>query len=423
MSVFQGALNINKPTDPTIANVSVTIRPNLPGLESSRKEEGKTGHSTGLKTLWTTSDNAQLKELDPLTLEPIGITSQKVLHPSLKGPFSCAHAQSDHLTGNIYNYNLALGRLATYRIFKTSASTGETEILATISGSGVRPAYLHSFFLTEDFVVLCIWNAHFEGMGLKILTERNLLDAIAPFDASLPARWFVIDRKHGRGLVSEFEGPAAFCFHTINAWQETNSKGEVDIVCNLSEYENLDILHSLYYSNMTSEGANAVTFNKEKGVTSLPRFARYRLGNIGSKTTKVGKEIKKAELVLTLPKRTFGDLPTMNPLYQTRPNRYIYSIVNDGRSTFLNSISKVDFETKEVKFWDNEFGHTPGEAIFVPRPDGEEEDDGCLLSVVLDGKGKKSYLVVLDARTMREVGRANCEWVVGLGFHGTHVKV
>jgi torulene dioxygenase len=139
MSVFQGALNINKPTDPTIANVSVTIRPNLPGLESSRKEEGKTGHSTGLKTLWTTSDNAQLKELDPLTLEPIGITSQKVLHPSLKGPFSCAHAQSDHLTGNIYNYNLALGRLATYRIFKTSASTGETEILATISGSGSDP--------------------------------------------------------------------------------------------------------------------------------------------------------------------------------------------------------------------------------------------------------------------------------------------
>jgi torulene dioxygenase len=124
--------------------------------------------------------------------------------------------------------------------------------------------------------VLCIWNAHFEGMGLKILTERNLLDAIAPFDASQPARWFVIDRKHGRGLVSEFESPAAFCFHTINAWQETNSKGEVDIVCNLSEYENLDILHSLYYSNMTSEGANAVTFNKEKGVTSLPRFARYR---------------------------------------------------------------------------------------------------------------------------------------------------
>jgi len=50
------------------------------------------------------------------------------------------------------------------------------------------------------------------------------------------------------------------------------------------------------------------------------------------------------------------------------------------------------------------------------------EDDGVLLSVVLDGPAGKSYLLVLDAQTMTEVGRAQLDGVVGFGFHGTHVS-
>lgn len=43
---------------------------------------------------------------------------------------------------------------------------------------------------------------------------------------------------------------------------------------------------------------------------------------------------------------------------------------------------------------------SPGEAIFLPDPEGkgEGEDEGILLSVVLDGVAGKSYLLVLDAK-------------------------
>ena len=62
------------------------------------------------------------------------------------------------------------------------------------------------------------------------------------------------------------------------------------------------------------------------------------------------------------------------------------------------------------------------EPIFVPNPDGEkEEDDGVLLCVVLDGVKGSSYLLCLDARTMEELGRAEAEFAVALGFHGLHV--
>jgi torulene dioxygenase len=416
MTVFESP----RPTkDPSVANVSVTVQPNMPGIRSAGKDE-KLGHLP-VRNLWAMTDSASLKELDPSTLEPIGLSSQKALHPDLKGPLSCAHTMSDPATGDVYNYNLALGPNPTYRIFRTSAATGETEILAVLSGKGVKPAYLHSFFMTEDFVILCIWNAHFSHKGLKILSEQNLLDAISPFDKSEPNRWFVVDRKHGHGVVAEFQSPAAFCFHTVNAWQ-VGKDGKTDIMCEYVEYENTDVLHSLYYSNLLSSSEQAVTFNDEKGESSLGCLTQYRLSDIGNSPLKHGKDVPTAERVLQIPKRMAGDLPTINPNFEMRVSRYVYTTIHRGFSAFVDGLSKVDTVTKEVSYWDNQKGHTPGEAIFVPDPEGVNEDDGVLLSVVLDGFKETSYLVCLDARTMEEIGRADCGCPVGFGFHGAHIK-
>lgn len=98
----------------------------------------------------------------------------------------------------------------------------------------------------------------------------------------------------------------------------------------------------------------------------------------------------------------------------------MYSLPPTGRSTFIETIIKTDTVTREVLQWNNTAGHTPAEAIFVPRPGGRDEDDGILLSVVLDGHSEKSYLVCLDAKTMRETGRAEMDFVVGFGLHGIH---
>jgi torulene dioxygenase len=121
-----------------------------------------------------------------------------------------------------------------------------------------------------------------------------------------------------------------------------------------------------------------------------------------------------------------GELPTINPSYICRKHRYVYAISNRGLSTVADALCKTDTQTGDVVFWSGPLGHTPGEAIFIPKPvlEGEEleEDDGVLLSVVLDGAAKKSYLLCLDAKNMTELGRAECEFAVSLGFHGHHAK-
>ncbi|HUN09591.1 MAG TPA: carotenoid oxygenase family protein, partial [Aggregatilineales bacterium] len=60
----------------------------------------------------------------------------------------------------------------------------------------------------------------------------------------------------------------------------------------------------------------------------------------------------------------------------------------------------------------------PGEPVFAARPGGTADDDGVLLSVVLDTTAGNSFLLVLDARTLQEVARATLPQAVMFGFHG-----
>ena len=60
------------------------------------------------------------------------------------------------------------------------------------------------------------------------------------------------------------------------------------------------------------------------------------------------------------------------------------------------------------------------EPVFVPRPDApdEDEDDGVILSVFLEQRTKRSFLLVLDAKTFKELGRADLPVHIPLSFHG-----
>ncbi|KAF8836504.1 hypothetical protein BDN67DRAFT_936655 [Paxillus ammoniavirescens] len=425
-SIFRKIFDIFIPPKECVnANIGVTLAVNSPGLNSTvpsnsaqRLGVSEHGSRTGPQTLWAKSDANIYRQFDPETLEPIGYSRQSGLHPSLRGPLSGAHAKSDPITGDVYNFNLELGRTPTYRIFRISAATGRTDIIATVTDA--PSAYMHSILLTKSYVILCVWNAHYAWGGLKIIWERNIMDAIAAFDPTRSALWYVIDKVHDKGVVAKFASEPFFCFHTINAWEEPSATNpcEVDIVADLSVYENLDILKRLYYENLLSASPGSQEFTGEKRETCRPMLRRYRLYSILSRS--VSQPGVAAE-AFTAPRDHSCDLPTVNPRTLTNPSRYIYGVTDRGNSTFFDGLVKYDMYTREPRFWFHH-GQNPGEPIFIASPDGEDEDDGVLLSVVLDGLEGRSFLLVLDASTMEELGRASMECAVGFGFHGLYTS-
>lgn len=399
-------------SSPGMTNIGVTIHTNMPGLRNNENGD------MSIKNLVSFTDNSSIKLLDPKTLEPTGVTDQKSLHPDLAGPLSSAHAQFDPATKDCYNYNLDFRGPAVYRVFHVSAATGKTTVLASISGGDVKPCYIHSFFLTPSYVVLALWPAQFAKGGVKILWERNLLDAIAPFDPSIKTKWHVIDRVNGRGHLATFESPAFFAFHTANAWEEENEDGTVDILANIVQYPNMDILHKFYYENMIATGSGAEAWRGDINKNLVPSLVRYRLGSIDSKARSL-KPTKVATAIMTIDGPTAGDLPTYNPNFAMKENRYVYSLCDRGKSSFVDGLSKVDTITQTSVVWSKEH-HTPGEPIFIADPGQDGEDDGVVLSVVLDGDTGLSYLLCLDAKTFTETGRASVPSAIGFGFHGVH---
>ncbi|TGZ84784.1 carotenoid oxygenase, partial [Ascodesmis nigricans] len=399
VSMFSSRVDLTT-LDASDANVNVTVSYNIPGLSS---------HGQGPNLVAKTDANV-MQILDPETLEPRGVVNQSVLHPSLTGPLSAAHCRVCPKTGDVFNYNLTLGPITTYQIFRISASTEKTDILATIKDAPA--SYIHSFFLTETHVVLCCFSARYKYLGLKLLYVKNILESLSSFSATDPrddAVWYLIPRTPSpTSPIARLTSPAFFSFHCTNAYNLPSS----DIIAECITYRTLDILSKFYLAHLRGDSPAAIDW-VDKGRGVLTRFL-------------LSPSRGTVERVYEAPAELAVELPTLNPRFVARRHRYTYALVSRGRSTLLDGIVKFDAEAEGgegegVKVWECH-GHTPGEAVFVGDPEGTEEDDGVLLSVVLDGMKGVSYLLCLDARTMVEVGRAEVGGVVGLGFHGNFVK-
>ncbi|KAK3300904.1 retinal pigment epithelial membrane protein-domain-containing protein [Chaetomium fimeti] len=421
---------------PTLYNVGVTVNVDLPLFKRpAQPAVDAQGHRAASIVIGT--DAGVMCEMDPKTMDPVDFPKHSKFHPDLKGPLGGAHGKFDQETGDYINYNLELGKQPVYRVFQVSAATGKTDILATIP---YKAAFIHSFFMTRNYVVLLVPVAHYQWKGGKIVWEGNLHDSLKPFDPAETCRWFVVDRRHGKGVVAEFASPARFFFHTVNAFEDDDG----DVFCEVTDYPNRYIVDCYYYDVILDRNGKATEFwtDGQLAHKSFSRLARYRLrkkdfiassggggGGGGSKDVK----LPTPEIVMEVPAPHAGDMPVINPRYRGRKHRYGYFLVSRVLSTLFDGIAKIDTETRELLRWEGPRGHTPGEAIFVPRPataaatadDGDgvvpDEDDGVLLSVVLDGANRTSYLLCLDARTMTELGRAECEFAVAIGLHGRHV--
>ena len=114
------------------------------------------------------------------------------------------------------------------------------------------------------------------------------------------------------------------------------------------------------------------------------------------------------------------ELPRINYMRcNERPYRYVWGVGADAG--WLDRIVKADVTERSATVW-SEDGCFPGEPVFVARPDARDEDDGVLLSVVFDGRSERSFLLVLDAASLEELGRAEVPHQIPFGFHGQFAR-
>ncbi len=165
---------------------------------------------------------------------------------------------------------------------------------------------------------------------------------------------------------------------------------------------------------------------------------RYKLSNIpkhaslSAPSRKTPPKPAPAEIVFELDESMNFELPTINPKWYLKRYQYTYGVNHSGlnQSLIYDRIIKVDLDKVAkgdqktcVQYW-VEDQCTPSEPVFVPTPNATKEDDGVLLSIVLDGRRRTGFLLILDAQTLEEIARADMPegTVAPHNFHGMFVS-
>jgi len=312
---------------------------------------------------------------DPRTLETLGVAQPP------EGESPTAHPHVDPLTGDLINAAVHFGPRSSY-VISTKAAGGAWRKIGAVGAR--EPGYLHSFGLTERYVVLVL--------GPLNVNPLRLATSDTPFIENY--RWrpergtdvVAIDRASGE-VAGRWTAEALFTFHHINAYEEGR-----ELVVDLTAYEDAGIVDALFVDKLRA--AATVPAGQPK---------RLRLGPDGALSIETLVEVGL-------------ELPRIDERRNTKPYRVTWGI--DG----FDAIARVDVVTGEFARW-HEDGCHPGEPVFVPAPDGETDGEGVLLSVVLDGNEGRSFLLVLDAATLGEVARARLPHHVPFGFHGQFYDV
>jgi len=248
---------------------------------------------------------------------------------------------------------------------------------------------MHSFALTPRFAVLVEYPLLANSVSL--LAGRSIVDS-HDWRPRQGTRFTVVERSTG-SVVCRSTTPAFFCYHQVNALEDDGA-----LLVDLPSTGGEQALHQFDLAALRGPGPR----------TPSGELRRYRVPLDGGPVT------------YRLLSATPFEFPRI--AYESRlgrPYRHVYGVGTPSTLTtsFSDRLVKVDVEDGSSRTW-AEPGCWPGEPVFVAEPTGTAEDAGVVLSLVLEGRTRRSFLLVLDAATFREVARAEVPHAAPLGFHG-----
>lgn len=328
-------------------------------------------------------------EFDPHTLRTVGVMGWD---SSNFGRSTTVHPHLDDERGEAINLVTRYGAVSTYvfRRFDTAAAdevSGETLATRRVS----RPSYIHSFGMTARYLVLVEFPLVVNPVSL-LLWLRPYIENFR-WRPDRGTRFHVFDRDtgaHVRSVTTE----AFFAFHHVNAYDQDS-----EVVVDLVGYDDASVIESFYLHRLEEPDAR------------IPpgTLRRFRIP-LDGRADRVREEVL-SPTAIELPSLDYGRM-------NTRPeHRYVYGVGLRADRGFYDQLVKIDTVERATRTW-YETDCYPGEGVFVGRPGRDDEDDGVVLSVVLDAARGASFLLVLDAATFAEVARAELPHPVLFGYHG-----
>jgi carotenoid cleavage dioxygenase-like enzyme len=257
---------------------------------------------------------------------------------------------------------------------------------------------MHSFAITENHIVLTEFPLVFSPMT-AMLSGKAPKDCLT-WEPERGTNFLVIHKRTGE-LTAVYKGAACFAFHHINAYEQDGN-----IVVDIAATDEPELLRKSYLKPLRA----AIRSEDHP----LSEYRRYCLPLATRKRGSLRHELISEHRVEMV---TVNDEATRGRYY-----RYAYGVSHNTRwHDLVGQLVKVDVERRSSQTW-FEPDTYPNEPIFVAAPGSTREDDGVILSVVLNIAQGRSFLLVLDATGFRELGRAHLPHHIPLEFHGIFIR-
>jgi hypothetical protein len=261
-----------------------------------------------------------------------------------------------------------------------------------------RVPYMHSMLETKSYVVLIV--------SSKRMAYDQALNAFPhgffagfPFERDAPLSFEVLQKHldghltHAATCVVEGAREAAHIFHSINVYDAEDGTIVADVTW-----------------------ANGDDFDGGASVTSRG-LCRFIISPHAQRATR---------MMLSSEVHEFAHC---SPKVLQRPHRYVWGLRFPQRELNAESVDaltpndvvKVDTASGEIVTWALH-GYSASEPQMVPHPgDRAAEDEGVLLIPANEIAQERSWLLVLDARNLRELARLPAPIEVNTGLHNLFV--
>lgn len=319
-------------------------------------------------------------ELSENDLTTLGEDDLGVVRPAFS-----AHPHRVASRRAIYGFGLGVGPRTSVAVYELPDERPPRTI-ARFSLDGLR--FNHDFAVTERHAVFLFSPTYLSVPDLLVFRRGPASSARWRPERGVEVVLVGLDAPHE---VTRFHVDAFHMEHVVNAFERDGQ-----IVIDQVDYP-------------SPLGLERFVSGLVRGVIQAPLASRLRRVVIDP-----SRRTARAELLADRPL----ELPRVSPRVESRPHRFAWLA---GSSTeFIDSVLAFDLETGAVETYTPGPDRYPSEAVFVPRASGETEDDGWLLTMILDARQRTSHLAVLDARRVGDgpIARLHFDHLIPFGFHG-----
>ena len=329
-------------------------------------------------------------EFDPKTLQTLGVLNYNDNYPKTK-IHDTAHPHYDPELKEHLGYFTQFGKTSSHNLFKIKDGTTTREIIATYETQ--EPSYMHSFGLTQNYAILMGLPLVASPLSLKFLNKGFIQNF--SWKPALGTKFIVFDRIAGK-LVGVFKTEPFFAFHAVNAFEQDRN-----IIFDIITYPDASIIFkdSLFTNILAPTDSQYI---------SKPILKRFTINlNTGNITSKI-----LSDEPIELPRISYEN-------YNTKDYTYVYAYAGFTYPLTASKLIKLNVKTGETNAWQQNNCYT-GEPVFIQKPGSQIEDDGIVLSVILDANTQTSFLLILDATSFTEIARAQVPHHIPFGVHGQY---